>query len=126
MRPSFLRPDGYTLIELMVVVLIIAILIVVAVPVYNVARARVRRRACQANLRIVNGAMVLYYVNEEGLPPVSDGCDISDLEPYLVPRYVREITACPSRGHYIYRSHLPPYIECDSTDGGKHEVPAVD
>ena len=43
--------DGFTLIELMVVVLIIAILIAVAVPTFLGARERAQDRAVQANLR---------------------------------------------------------------------------
>ncbi len=43
--------DGFTLIELMVVVLIIAILIAIAIPTFLGARARAQDRAVQSNLR---------------------------------------------------------------------------
>jgi len=43
--------DGFTLIELMVVVLIIAILIAIAVPTFLGARERAQDRAVQSNLR---------------------------------------------------------------------------
>ena len=42
---------GFTLIELMVVVLIIAILIAIAIPTFLGARTRAQNRAAQANLR---------------------------------------------------------------------------
>src|SRR3954453_8376905 len=43
--------DGFTLIELMVVVLIIAILIAIAIPTFLGAQNRARDRGAQSNLR---------------------------------------------------------------------------
>jgi prepilin-type N-terminal cleavage/methylation domain-containing protein len=45
------REGGFTLIELMVVVLIIAILIAIAIPTFLGARSRAQDRAAQASLR---------------------------------------------------------------------------
>ena len=43
--------DGFTLIELMVVILIIAILIAIAIPTFLGARQKAQDRAAQSNLR---------------------------------------------------------------------------
>jgi len=45
------REEGFTLIELMVVVLIIAILIAIAIPTFLGARQRAQNRAAQSSLR---------------------------------------------------------------------------
>ena len=45
------QEEGFTLIELMVVVLIIAILIAIAIPTFLGARARAQDRAAQSDLR---------------------------------------------------------------------------
>jgi type IV pilus assembly protein PilA len=55
------QEDGFTLIELMVVVLIIAILIAIAVPTFLGARQRAADRAAQSDLRnTYTSAKVLY------------------------------------------------------------------
>lgn len=51
----FRNEKGFTLVELMVVILIIGILVAIAVPIFNNARASAWQRTCQANLRTLDG-----------------------------------------------------------------------
>ena len=53
--------SGFTMVELMVVVLIIAILMAIAIPTYVGARRRAMNRAAQASLRIAVTAEMAYY-----------------------------------------------------------------
>ncbi|PKQ29156.1 MAG: hypothetical protein CVT60_06830 [Actinobacteria bacterium HGW-Actinobacteria-10] len=62
---KFRKDEGFTLVELMVVVLIIGILIAVAVPVFNSARANAQKRTCQGSQRTVEGAYQTWYADHE-------------------------------------------------------------
>ena len=57
--------EGFTLIELMVVVLIIAILIAIAIPTFLGARKRAQDRAAQSNLRNALTAEKTVYTDNE-------------------------------------------------------------
>jgi type IV pilus assembly protein PilA len=58
--------EGFTLIELMVVVLIIAILIAIAIPTFLGARERAQNRAAQSSLRnALTAAKTLYTDNND-------------------------------------------------------------
>jgi type IV pilus assembly protein PilA len=53
----FRKDEGFTLVELMVVVLIIGILVAIAVPVFLNASASAQAKSCQANQRTIVGAI---------------------------------------------------------------------
>ena len=58
--------DGFTLIELMVVVLIIAILIAIAIPTFFAAQDNARKSAAPSNLRNASSAIKVPAADYEG------------------------------------------------------------
>lgn len=72
---------GFTLIELMVVVLIIAILIAIAIPTFLGARQRAQNRAAQSNLRNALTAEKTFYTDAEAYTDVV--ATMAGIEPSL-------------------------------------------
>jgi type IV pilus assembly protein PilA len=64
MRGHLSRDDGFTLVELMVVILIIAILIAIAIPTFLGARVRAQDRSTQSDLRNALTAAKVYYADD--------------------------------------------------------------
>src|SRR5437660_6034546 len=85
MRTTFPGDDrddrGFTLIELMVVVLIIAILIAIAIPTFLGARDRANDRAAQANVRNAFTATRIWYTDKQSYSALP--ADMATVEPSL-------------------------------------------
>ena len=60
--------EGFTLIELMIVVAIIAILAGILIPNFVNARAQAMTAACESNLRAIATAAELYYADQQIYP----------------------------------------------------------
>ena len=73
---------GFTLIELMVVVLIIAILIAIAIPTFLGARTRAQDRAAQASLRNALVAAKSIYTDKQSYA-TAEGAGLTAVEPSL-------------------------------------------
>ncbi|HEY3373848.1 MAG TPA: type II secretion system protein [Candidatus Aquicultor sp.] len=106
---------GFTLIELMVVILIIGILVAIAVPVFNSARQSAYQRTCQANLRTLDGAIQTWKASGGNAYPST----IAEATTDLVPDYIKAWPSCPEKttenGVYKILSgggSVPPVFTC--------------
>jgi prepilin-type N-terminal cleavage/methylation domain-containing protein len=88
------RERGFTLVEIMIVVLIIGILLAIAVPSFINARERSRANACRANLRQIQAA------KEQWAMATNQGATATPGWDDLVPTFMQQRPSCPSGGTY--------------------------
>jgi prepilin-type N-terminal cleavage/methylation domain-containing protein len=77
MKAMHNNEKGFTLVELMVVVVIIGILVAIAIPIYNNVTANAKRNTVEANLRTIDGSIQIYAAETGSLPTLADGSEIA-------------------------------------------------
>ena len=88
---------GFTLVELVVVIAILGILAAIAVPRFIASLEEARSTADEANMRVLQTAVDLFYAETEGYP-----ADYAALEGALVPTYIDEIPELSGGGTFNY------------------------
>ena len=78
--------QGFTLVEIMIVVAIIALLAAIAIPNFNKARKQSQNTAFINNLRVIEHALLMYGADYKSYPPdVNGGIMPPELAKYLPP-----------------------------------------
>src|SRR6186997_3183216 len=99
--------SGFTLVEIMIVVLIIGILLAIAIPNYVRARESSRAKSCLSNLRTISYAKEQWAVEQK--KGTTDTPADTDL--YGSTAYVRQTPLCPGGGTYTI-NNLANYPTC--------------
>jgi len=86
---------GFTIMELMIVIVIIGVLAAIGVPAYKSMTDRARKTACEANQRTIFTAVAMYYA-EHGTYEVVDDTTVAN---NAYASYLDNITAitCPGK-----------------------------
>lgn len=108
---------GFTLIEIMIVVMIIGILLAIAVPNFVRARETSRASTCAANLKQISGAKEQYAMENR----LGTGAAVTAAN--VAPNYIRAMPTCPSSGTYtIAAVGTNPSCSYAATDA-RHAIP---
>jgi prepilin-type N-terminal cleavage/methylation domain-containing protein len=106
---------GFTLVEIMIVVLIIGILLAIAVPNFVRARESSRAKSCQANLKQIDSAKEQYMMDNNTTTAPAAMANI-------VPDYIKATPVCPSGGAYtIGDAVTAPTCGIGANGAGAHD-----
>ena len=111
---------GFTLVEIMIVVAIIAILAAVAIPNFISYRKQSQATACVANLKQIQAAKEMWYMNSSTDPQLTDLVGSE--------KKIKTTPICPAGGTYtVGDSTTDPTCSKGSTLGAdyKHELPSA-
>ncbi len=106
----FRKEEGFTLVELMVVVLIIGILIAIAIPVFNAAKSNAQKKSCFANQRTIEGSFQNWLADD------NTGVAQTVALPDLVPNYIKVAPKCPTSGNG-YTTDASGTVAADASHG---------
>ncbi|MGA0333981.1 MAG: type IV pilin protein [Kiritimatiellia bacterium] len=105
--------SGFTLVEIMIVVMIIGLLASLSYPSYKKSRDNAQRTVCMNNLRIMQHALDRYMMENPGITSISP----RDLEDYYSKQHIPE---CPAGGTYSIVVNEDAMSQCDFGFG--HEL----
>ena len=102
------KSDGFSLIEVMVVVLVIAVLLAIAVPTFLAARERAQRRAAQSAVRNAFVAQQIFYAGEQEFS--ENFVELKAIDPALdwSPTPLDSTNAAPTEPGLIYYDVTSP------------------
>jgi len=95
---------GFSLVELLAVVLVLAVLAAVAIPLYTSQRKSAATRTCKANIAAIAAALSGYALRNDSFPAVSGGTVTADCGALVgAAEGLTEIPTCPlDRDPYTY------------------------
>lgn len=111
----FRKSKGFTLVEIMIVVLIIGILLAIAVPNFIKARENSRTRTCIANLRQIEAA------KEQWAMENKKGAADTPTTANLTPDYMKAFPTCPSTATAYTINQVDTNPSC--AVGAPHNLP---
>jgi len=101
-----MKRQGFTMVELMIVVAVICALVTIIMPKMGGARERAKLNACKKNLMLIGLAAEMYANENQGcFFPLHDVCNLIDeSSPYVQQGYIKNIPHCPVQPNLFYQA----------------------
>lgn len=112
------RKSGFTLVEIMIVVLIIGILLAIAIPNFMKARETSRKNSCIANMKQLDAAAQQWAMDKQ--QPGTANVTVADLTGAA--GYIKSAPNCPSTGTAYAGWTVETQPVCPTTVAG-HVLP---
>ena len=90
---NVLKSDGFTLVELMMVVLIIGILIAMAVPIFEASKGSAQTKTCWSNQREIEGAAQTFLAQTGTMPSAGT---VGATHALITGGYLKRAPYCPA------------------------------
>jgi general secretion pathway protein G len=113
-----MRKNGFTLVEVLIVIAIIAVLATLGITNFSAASKKARDSVRKSDLSAINQALVLYRSDRGNYPAVSGQADVVlDISAVaankLTPTYIREVPKAPNAvGVYNYVGAAKQFTLC--------------
>ena len=110
MKVNMFKPDGFTIIETLLIVILISILAAIIIPRFTIGSKRAKIQSCEMNRSIINTMVETYYFTE-GTWPVGALTDIKVNNNYFpdgIPTCPLDLTSynlLPAPSHRISGHH---------------------
>lgn len=96
---------GFTIVELLIVIVVIGILAAITIVAYNGIQARAKDSRTESELGAIKKALALYQIDNGTYPNPCGadnvGCSASGLSAWLVPTYVAQFPSNPDLFQYV-------------------------
>src|SRR5208337_403843 len=106
MKKNSSRKQGFTLVEIMIVVAIIGLLAAIAIPNFVKARTTSQQNACINNLRLIDSSKQQWALEQR--KQTSDTPQGTDLQPYLGRGATGSLPSCPVDTTYTFANSYNP------------------
>ena len=94
------KRKGFTLVELLVVVIIIGVLVAIAIPMYMNSTKTANQKAYYSNLNIITTAVQTYEANNNQATPGAFNAGTAGGPATLIPKYIQSWPTGPAGTRY--------------------------